>query len=173
MYNGFMDELRKITACFTGHRPQRFEWGYDERDTRFELLLAKIRDRITAAAERGFTRFICGGAIGTDIWCGETVLELRDIRGGIELEVVVPCAGQDRGWPVEARIRYGELLERAGDVTVLNRHYTRTCMMERNHNMVSRSGLVIAVFDGVRSGGTWQTIKMAMRDGVELDIINP
>ena len=168
-----MDRRQETTACFSGHRPQRFEWGYDERDMRCELLLAKIKNRVSAAVERGFTRFLCGGAIGVDIWCGEIALELKALYGGIELEVVVPCEGQDRNWPHEARERYADLLERADAVTVLNKTYTRTCMMERNLHMVSRSGLLIAVFDGVRHGGTWQTVKMAMRDGVELDIIEP
>lgn len=166
------DEVRRATACFSGHRPQRFAWGYDESDTRCVSLINKLKTRIVNAIGGGCMHFICGGAIGVDIWCGELTLELREDHD-ITLEVVVPCAGQEKSWPYEAQERYYTLLSRADKTVVLRERYTPSCMMERNSNMISRSGLLIAVFDGTRSGGTWQTIKMAMRDRLEMDILNP
>lgn len=164
---------RENTACFSGHRPQRLSWGFNESDARCAALIEKIKNRISQAADCGYTHFLCGGAIGVDILCGESVLDFKKLREDVTLEIVVPCAGQDRSWPYAARERYANLLECADSVRVLKESYTQMCMMERNRHMISRSGLLIAVFDGVYSGGTWQTIKLAMQDKIEMELLSP
>ena len=43
--------------------------------------------------------------------------------------------------------------------------YYRGCMHKRNRYMVDKADLVLAVWNGVCSGGTWETIKYARKNG--------
>ena len=45
-------------------------------------------------------------------------------------------------------------------------------MLKRNRYMVDKSELVIAVFNGTKSGGTWYTINYARRSGKQVEIID-
>ncbi|MCL2080821.1 MAG: DUF1273 domain-containing protein [Oscillospiraceae bacterium] len=160
------------TACFSGHRPQRLPWGFDEDDMRHALLLSRMDMAIDAAIEDGITHFLCGGALGTDTWAAQSVLAKKLETGGVTLEIIIPFLGQDKHWPARERERYRELLLSADGFIVLEPKYTRSCMMSRNRYMVENSSRLIAVYDGEPAGGTWQTIKMALERGLSLDIID-
>ena len=55
------------TACaFTGHRPSKFPWRYDETDSRCVALKEELTGQITKLAEAGVTDFFSGMAEGTD-----------------------------------------------------------------------------------------------------------
>ena len=46
------------TACaFTGHRPSKFPWRYDETDSRCVALKEELTGQITKLAEAGVTDF--------------------------------------------------------------------------------------------------------------------
>lgn len=59
-----------IAKCcaFTGHRPKKFPWGYDESDARCAALKNMLAGEIFTLAERGFTEFLSGMAEGTGTW---------------------------------------------------------------------------------------------------------
>ncbi len=44
-------------------------------------------------------------------------------------------------------------------------HYFRGCMAKRNRYMVDKSDLVLAIWNGQESGGTWNTIQYARSKG--------
>lgn len=50
--------------------------------------------------------------------------------------------------------------------------YDRFCMMRRNRYMVDRSGSLIAVYNGVPKGGTFQTLAYAMKKGLTIHTID-
>jgi len=57
----------KTTSCaFTGHRPNKFPWKYDETDSRCVALKAVLAEQIAALADAGVTQFLSGMAEGTD-----------------------------------------------------------------------------------------------------------
>jgi len=54
-------------ACaFTGHRPYKFPWKYDETDSRCVALKAVLAEQIAALAEVGVTDFLSGMAEAVD-----------------------------------------------------------------------------------------------------------
>ena len=55
------------------------------------------------------------------------------------------------------------ILKKADSVTLVSERYTPECMLKRNRYMVDKSDLVIAVFNGIKSGGTWYTINYAQK----------
>ena len=116
--------------------------------------------------------FICGMAEGCDIFFGEAVAALRRCRPDVTLEAAVPCPEQDLRWSAGSTERYDRLLSECDKLTVVSPRYSPECMMRRNRYMVDRSGVVIAVFNGSR-GGTFNTLRYAVRCGLEIIEIDP
>ena len=51
---------RQSACCFTGHRPGKLPWRYNEEDLRCVSLKARIADAVEAAYQEGFRHFLCG-----------------------------------------------------------------------------------------------------------------
>ena len=162
---------KKNTCCFTGHRPMKLPWGARESDERCIELKAELAARLNAAYELGYRNFICGMAIGCDMYFAEAVLDLRETYPDVRLEAAIPCCSQPDKWSKKDRLRYNSLIDSADSVTVLQAEYTPDCMMKRNRYMVDRSSMLIACFDG-RPGGTMSTILYAQRQGLTTLIID-
>ena len=167
---------RERTCCFTGHRPEKLPWGWDEEDPRCRRLKEKLRDAVETAYEEGMRHFICGMARGCDFYFAEAVLDLRRRRPGVTLEAAIPCAGQSRRWSPAERRRWRDLVSACDLETLIQERYTPDCMFRRNRYMVDRSSLLIAVYDGIPQGGTLNTLSYAMGKGVRtviLPVVSP
>ena len=164
-----MDE-RAQTCCFTGHRPMKLPWGMNEDDPRCLMLKAELAARLEGLYALGFRRFLCGMAIGCDMYFAEAVLALREQHADVRLEAAIPFGDQPGRWNEKQRRRYNSLIERADRVTVLQTVYTSDCMMRRNRWMVDRSSVLLACYDG-RPGGTMNTILYAERSGLRVILI--
>ena len=162
---------RETSCCFTGHRPDKLPWGADEADGRCLRLKAALGAALDRAYEAGARHFLCGMALGCDLYFAQEVLELRARRPGVTLEGVRPCESQADRWPEEERARYQAILDQCDYETLIQHHYDRFCMMRRNRYMVDRSARIIAVYDGTPRGGTAQTLAYALRKQLEADIL--
>ena len=165
--------MEKSSCAFTGHRPLKFPWRYDETDSRCVILKSVLTEQIKALAEAGVTEFLSGMAEGTDVWCAEIVLELRKDNPALKLHCVLPCEGQSDYWSAEAQKRYRDILKQADQITYVNRKYTESCMLERNHWLVDHAGRLLAVYNGEYRGGTAATIRYAQKAKREIRVINP
>lgn len=155
------------SCCFSGHRPQKLPWKYDERDVRCIEYKEKLLAVISAVYESGISHFICGMALGCDMYCAEAVISLKRVYPDITLEAAVPYLGQESAWVEKSRIRYREILKHCDKVTVIQDAYTPGCMMRRNRYMVDTANVLIACYDG-KPGGTWNTIKYAEKNDKEV-----
>ncbi len=162
---------RETTCCFTGHRPNKLPWGEDETDRRCLELKEAIRRAVEKAYDRGYRHFICGMARGCDLYFCEAVQALRDARPGVTVEAAIPCETQADKWPEGERERYNRLVGLCDFETMVQHHYDRGCMLRRNRYMVDHSSLLIAALDGSK-GGTLYTASYAMKQGIEVDIID-
>ena len=162
---------RSCTCCFTGHRPEKLPWGDDERDPRCHELKKRLRDAVEAAYDEGMRHFICGMAQGCDLYFCEAAQALRDSRPGVTVEAAIPCESQADKWPPEDKERYQRLVGLCDFETMVQRQYDRGCMLRRNRYMVDRSSLLIAAFDGSK-GGTLYTASYALKNGVEVEVID-
>lgn len=162
---------RQMTVCFSGYRPEKLPWGNNENDPRCTALKARLYRAADAACADGYRHFICGMARGVDTYCAEVVLALRQTCPDITLEAAVPCPGQSDGWTVEEQERWQSLLARCDYETVVQEKYTPGCMQRRNRYMVDHASRLIAVFDG-QEGGTRRTVEYAMRQGVEVVLVD-
>jgi uncharacterized phage-like protein YoqJ len=153
----------------TGHRPKDLG-GYHPQEPMnawlieaVEEVLIKLRD------EMGFRKFITGMALGFDQWSLEVALRI----GGYHIIAAVPCAGQEKMWPDTSKRRYFELLEMCDDVHILAQAYSPQAMHERNEWMVDRATLTLAAWIGKESGGTWNCLQYARKQGNRIVTINP
>ena len=163
---------RQESCCFTGHRPSKLPWRYDESDPRCLTLKQRILDVVETAYEEGYRHFLCGMAMGCDLYFCECVLDLRRRHEDVTLEAAIPCPTQADRWPAAQRERYRRLVEACDFETLVSEQYTASCMQRRDRYMVDHSSLLIAAFDG-SAGGTRYTVEYAMRrrlDVVDLDI---
>lgn len=158
---------RQSACCFTGHRPGKLPWGYEESDPRCQGLKRRLRDAAEAAWAEGYTHFLCGMAQGCDLYACECVLELKERRPEVTLEAAIPCPSQADAWPEAERARYRRLLARCDYETVVSAAYSPSCMQRRNRYMVDHASLLIAMFDG-SPGGTRYTVEYALRRGLNV-----
>ena len=163
---------RQSACCFTGHRPGKLPWRYNEEDLRCVSLKARIADAVEAAYQEGFRHFLCGMALGCDLYFCEAVLDLREQYGDVTVEAAVPCEEQSARWRERDRNRYFALLERCDYETLVQHHYTAGCMQRRDRYMVDRSQRIIAAYDGRTLGGTMYTLTYALRQGLETVILD-
>ena len=115
---------KQMTVCFSGYRPEKLPWGYDEDDPRCAALKERLRQAVTDACEQGYRHFICGMARGVDTYCGEITLALRAQYPEITLEAAIPCPSQPEGWTPEQQARWQALVERCDYETMVQDHYS-------------------------------------------------
>ena len=65
------------------------------------------------------------------------------------------------------------ILGQADSVVYVSRQYYDGCMIDRNHRLVEAAGLLLAVYNGERRGGTAATVRYAQKMGREIYIIDP
>lgn len=123
---------RQSACCFTGHRPGKLPWRYNEEDLRCVLLKARIADAVEAAYQEGFRHFLCGMALGCDLYFCECVLRLRQTHPDVTVEAAVPCPSQADAWPPDQRRRYERLVAACDFETLVSACYTPACMQRRN-----------------------------------------
>lgn len=164
-----------LTKCcaFTGHRPSKFPWRYDETDSRCVALKEKLTEQIAKLAEAGVTDFFSGMAEGTDTYCAQIVLDLRRKNPALNLHCVLPCEGQADRWSDSARERYHMIVAQADFVDYVSRKYYDGCMLARNRRLVDQAGILLAVYNGERRGGTAATVRYARKAGREIIMIDP
>ena len=100
------------------------------------------------------------------------MLELKEKYPHITLECAIPCETQANRWSEGWRNRYFDIIYRSDDAQTLQTHYTSDCMMMRNKYMVDNSDVVIAVWNGKKSG-TGNTVDYALKNGKKVIIIDP
>lgn len=163
----------EMACAFTGHRPVRFSFGYDEEDEKCLRLKLVLARQISALIEGGVSLFYTGMALGTDQWCAGIVLDMKRQYPNVRLTAVLPCETQANKWSPEQRERYFNTLAECDDVITLNARYTPGCMLERNRYMVDHAHYLLAVYDGGGKGGTAYTVRYAREKKREIIVIRP
>lgn len=165
-----MELGRAETACFTGHRPKGLPWGYNENDPRCTAVKEKIEFAVLAAHDRGYCRFIAGGALGADMYAAEAVLKLKALYPQLHLVVCLPYPTFNANLRGSLGERFRRILLASDDVRVSSPAYNPGAYMARNADMVNASSLVIGIFNGI-AGGTLNTLDYARQKNVETLVI--
>lgn len=86
---------------------------------RCRLLKERIADAVEGAYQEGFQHFLCGMAMGCDLYFCEAVLELRSRHPDVTVEAAIPCPTQADAWPADQRERYRRLVQACDFETVV------------------------------------------------------
>ncbi len=159
-----------LRCAFTGYRPQKLPFGFNEEDLRCVEFKQQIRCCIADLVQRGYSHFLTGCAQGFDTFAAEAVMDVRRKHPRVVLEAVVPFDAQPERWTFFAQFRYRWILNQADIVTWTGHEYTRTCLAERNRYLVDHCDLLLAAYDG-QPGGTAQTVAYAQEKGREVQIV--
>lgn len=156
-------------CTFTGHRPQKFPWKFNENDKRCRKLKSELNKAILRAIAEGYDYFITGGALGVDMWAAETVLAYKNIYG-LQLEIAQPFAGFNDNLSGDYGQRQRYLLEHADKITIVSQNSSeRDAYKLRNQYMIDQSSRLIAALDDIQSySGTAQTLRMAQKANLEI-----
>lgn len=161
------------SCAFTGHRPSRFAFGFDEEDEKCLQIKLAMEAQIIRMAEAGITTFYTGMALGVDQWGAQIVLSRKRDFPHLQLVAVLPCETQANKWSPEQREQYFNILAECDDVITLNTHYTPSCMFERNRWLVDHTGFLLAVYDGGAKGGTAYTVNYARQKERDIIALHP
>lgn len=154
-------------CCFTGYRPLKCPWGYNENDKRCIKMKENTKNIIENSILNGYEIFLCGMAIGFDMICADIVLELKHKYPKIKLIGILPCKNQDKKWNKSYKEKYKLITNKLDDLYYIYDNYNDKCMIERNKFMVDNSSLCIALFDG-KSGGTKYTVQYAKSKKIKI-----
>ena len=149
------------TCCFTGHRNLT-----EEQTIKVAQDLPWCIDMLI---QDGYTHFISGMANGSDILAAQMTGSFRRRNEAIILEAAVPY--RRRLFSKKEDFQYA--LKLCNKVTVIQEQYDPGCFQKRNKYMVDKSDIVVAIWDGRTSGGTYNTIIYAKSLGKDIIQINP
>ena len=167
--------MKKTSCAFTGHRPMRFSFKYDETHPACIKLKKVLAEQIDFLYRQGITDFYTGCALGIDLWAGEAVLALAELHPEIKLHCIVPFAAQDQKWTSEQQARYHALLDRSNDVVLTQEKYSEDCYYIRNRYLVDHADVVLAVYDmqANKRSGTGYTVHYAQAQNKPIIAIDP
>ena len=151
------DYQKSETVCFSGHRT------IPASDV--NALKQRLQEAVRTAYDSGYRVFVCGGARGFDTLAALEVLKCRSHCPDIRLVIAVPCLSQADRWPVKDREIYWSILQQADEKVILSDFYYSGCMQNRNRYMVDAASLCICYMTRFE-GGTWFTVRYAVRSGV-------
>jgi uncharacterized phage-like protein YoqJ len=149
--------MKKSACSFTGHRRIVLS---DEPE-----VIARLKNVILKLIDAGYTRFLCGGALGFDMLAAIEVLRAKKQYHNIRLILALPCPGWDKAWCENNKKIYSRIVKAADEVLYVSQDYTPGCMQKRNRYLIENSSKCVAFFDG-RRGGTAYTVNYALKEGV-------
>lgn len=163
IYRKEVISLKEKTCCFTGHRMV----PNNEKD----ILTEKTAGIIEQLINKGYERFVTGGAIGFDMLSAISVLAMKKKYPHIKLILCIPCKGQELKWNSVQQMYYNYIMENSDEVEILNEKYVTGCMHQRNRRMVELSSVCVAYLTR-NFGGTKATLDYAKDSGLQIIYVN-
>jgi uncharacterized phage-like protein YoqJ len=153
-----------MRVAVTGHRPQhlKLEDGYWIQHE-FDRLIKKIRPTIA----------ISGMALGADTWWANAAVTMLPPYGPVSLHAYVPFPGQDERWREDDRIFYRQMLAQATEIITVCLEYSPAAFELRNRAMIDNCDLLIAAWNGKRSGGTFNAVTYAKKKDMDIVYVDP
>lgn len=147
------------SVFFTGHR----------KIENTEILYKKLERILRALIENGAADFYAGGAIGWDMLCEQTVLNLRKEYPHIRLHLILPCceAEQTKNWTDGDKAEFHRILLSADSAEYVSQHYHGSCMKLRNAALVDSAECCVCYYK-ISKSGTGQTVRMAQAKGIKI-----
>ncbi|MPZ16222.1 MAG: hypothetical protein GEU73_17695 [Chloroflexi bacterium] len=149
-----------MMIAWTGHRPDMFA----DPSAAQQAVISKSREFL--GREQG-AEFVCGGQRGVDHWAATAALE-----SGILLHLVLPTDVEQftAGWPeADQEMLHGLVVHTSTLQIVGTARVNRALAYDlRSELVVRRADRIVAVWTGLRQGGTFYTLCAAAVRGVPI-----
>lgn len=160
-----------VTCCFTGHRPQKLGFRFDENSNECRNLKSSLKAEIINAINQGYKFFICGGGLGVDMYASNIIIDLKSEYPYISLHLALPCHNHTKLWKKEQTLAFKKIMSLSDKIIyVSEKDYFEGCMIIRNKYMIDNSNLLVAAFNG-SPGGTKQTLEYAKKSYINIVVI--
>ena len=137
----------------TGHRSLT-----DSQTTWLRLEFGRVLAKLAAG---GTTNAATGMALGADTEFGWAAL-----HAGPKLHAHIPFPEQPARWTRPQQDEYRRLLDRCETRTVYGPSFAIGWLFARNDGLLEVADALVAVWDGRREGGTFDTVRKAARRGL-------
>lgn len=157
-----------MKVALTGHRPQRLGLPEDELDIKWSKIGHWIMNQILDASD-----VYCGMANGSDILIGlnacvikesyRSISEEFEKNRNLKLHCILPCRDYN-----SSNKYYSKLRNEADEWIELSDEFYKGCDNVRDQYMVDYCDILLAIWDGNKSGGVWSTIRKAQKAGKKI-----
>lgn len=154
-----------MIVAFTGHRPDELG-GYNLPNPTYIHVCQQLEKTLTELKPE---KAISGMALGVDQWAANICVKL-----GIPFTAAMPFLEQDSVWPEASKKTFRALLNKAAEQVIVSEGgYTAAKMQVRNEWMVDHCDVLVAVYNGADSGGTFNCIQYAKSVDKKIIFIDP
>lgn len=165
-------------CAVTGHRPNRFEFKYNEEHALCKTIKKAILNEFMQMYDEQEVRHIyVGGALGVDMWAGEAALQLKETPGysGLQLHVALPFEGHDSKWNQRCRERLASLIRHSDECVTVGNTGSRESYLARNCYLIDHADFLLAVYDDEKNlrSGTMHTVNYARKRNLPVVLIHP
>lgn len=183
--------MKKITVCFTGHRPTGLIKNnpYLEKNRKlYTKMVNNIYNYLENVYIKGYKRYISGGAQGFDQLAFWAVEKLKAQHSDVKNIIYIPFKGQELRWAehgIFSQTEYRQMLTRADEIKICtenldNTNYIDICIAldKRNRYMVNDSSLIIGQFNDDSwklkntKSGTANCLRYAMKHNIDTKVFD-
>ena len=167
-----------VSISLTGHRPDKLA-GYDISQPYY----IRLRNRLIAIIERSLETFNVvechsGMALGADTVWAQAIVHCKEKYGSDRVQFVaeIPDYNQPSRWLQESKDEWSRLMSYADIVNTYQLNNGRSyayVLNQRNIGMIKACDILIAIYDGVSTGGTANGVKDGKRLGKYITYIDP
>ena len=157
-----------MKVALTGHRPQRLGLPDDETDEKWSKITNWLTEQITKMTEvailsNTYVDAYCGMASGCDISFGFVVSVIKNGTKNLKLHCILPCKEYN-----SSNKYYRFIKDEADEWIELADEFYKGCDNVRDQYMVDHCDVLLAIWDGNKSGGVWSTIRKAQKAGKKI-----
>ena len=157
-----------MKVALTGHRPQRLGLPEDEMDDRWDKIDTWIVKQpfqmyqVTYIENENLDVY-CGMASGCDVAFGMIATIMKAGKFNFILHCVLPCKEYNSSNKYNSAIK-----EYADEWIELSDKWYKGCDNVRDQYIVDNCDILLAIWDGKKSGGVWSTIRKAQKAGKQI-----
>lgn len=160
--------MSKITISLTGHRPTKLA-GYNIHQDYYKRLQAKLESVIDQTLEQhDEVELHSGMALGADtVWAMAIIEAKKKYPGRVTFVADIPDYNQASRWPPYSQQHWKQLLDEADIVNTyeqgLDDKSYAYILNQRNIGMIEPCDILIAIYNGDKTGGTANAVKYAVQ----------
>lgn len=176
LVNNYLNMNRNnFTISVTGLRKHKLNFAKTEYVIKESEIINKLIELINPYIDIGYDTFLTGMATGSDTMFAKAIIEIKKKRDDLILNAVIPFVDQPKQFSLDERKEYNDILKKCEVIRIIDNEYKKDCYLKRNEYLVKNSSVLFAITDDInlaRSGTTF-TINRAIKEGIEVVVINP